>query len=108
VLPAVIAIYENHLPNVAPLVRVLPSGVLKVVTMLVVGKLCSELLTAHVDPGRAVALGFVLLALPGVLLSLLGNVGRDGKEWETTWPTRVFGTGVVAFGVLLVLGVVTI
>jgi hypothetical protein len=109
VIPAVAAIYENSLPNMPRLARVIPKGVVKVVVMLVVSKLAADALIAVVgEPAKLVSLGIVYLALPGVALSLLGNVGREGEEWQATWTTRLAGALLVGIGILLVLGIISV
>jgi len=109
VVPAVMVIYENSLPNVPRLASYIPKGILKTVVMLIVAKLAADLLIAVVgSPAKLVSLGIVFLAIPGLILSLLSNFGRDGKAWEMTWVTRTLGIGVLIVGVLLVLNVVSI
>jgi hypothetical protein len=109
VVPAVVGIYENSLPNLPRLARIVPSGVVKTVLMLVVGKLAAGALIAIVgDPSKLVSLGIVYLALPGVALSLFSNFAREGKPWEQNWFTRLAGIAITVFGVLLVLGQISL
>jgi hypothetical protein len=104
ILPAVVAIYENSLPNLPRLARVIPKGVVKVVLMLLVSKLAAEALISAVgSPTKLISLGIVFLALPGVILSLLGNFGREGTEWGINWTFRILGVLVVVAGLWLVL-----
>ena len=48
----------------------------------------------------------LVLALPGLALSLLDLVARDGEKRELTWGHRIAGTAVLLVGVLFVLGFV--
>jgi hypothetical protein len=51
----------------------------------------------------AIADAFVL---PGVVLSLLDLVGREGTEGPQRWWHRIAGAGILAAGVLLIAGVI--
>jgi len=75
--------------------------------MLFVGKGFGTLVIDQLhDPRTLIADAFVLLALPGLVLSLLDLVGRDGHKRELTWLHRIAGTAVLAVGVVFVLGFV--
>jgi hypothetical protein len=50
----------------------------------------------------------VLLALPGLTLSLLGLVGREGGAGATSWGHRAAGSLVLVAGLALVLGYVSL
>jgi hypothetical protein len=109
VVPSVLGVFQGKLPNLPRLVRWLPGGVIKVVVMFFVGKWAAMLLAGALDdPARMIPMGFVLLGLPGLVLSLLGFFGRDGATWTPSWWTRIGGIGVVVLGVLLVQGVVVL
>jgi hypothetical protein len=106
-LPSVVAAYQMKLPNVPGLVRFLPAGVIKTVLMLCVGKVAATALHDHVSSAEAfIALGFVLLGLPSLLLGLGGFFGREGRTFPVNWAARIGGIGVVALGVLLVENVI--
>jgi hypothetical protein len=47
---------------------------------------------------------FVLLSLPGFLLSLLSLFGREGQQPAIGWGKRIAGIAVLVAGILLVLG----
>ncbi|SDI76882.1 hypothetical protein SAMN05444157_0069 [Frankineae bacterium MT45] len=108
-IPSIIGTYQGRLPNLPRLVRWLPGGVIKTVLMLCVGKWTATLLASHLsNPQQMVPLGFVLLGLPGLLLTLGGFLGRDGRTWNLNWAHRIGGIAVVVLGVLLVQGVVSV
>jgi hypothetical protein len=108
-IPSVIAAFQTKLPNVPRLVKLIPGGVIKIVLMLIVGKLLAGWLASSVhDPQDFIDLAFVILSIPSLLLGFAGFFGRDGKKWELNWPIRIGGVFVVIVGVLLVLGVVSI
>jgi hypothetical protein len=60
------------------------------------------------NPQDLIRQAFVILAIPSLLLGFAGFFGREGNRWGLNWPMRVSGIVLLAFGVLLVLGVVRI
>ncbi len=106
VTPQILAVYEERVPNSPGLFRALPKGLVELVLMLVVGTVVGALLIGTLDEHAEtfVANGFVLLALPGFLLSLLQLFGRDGHEPAIGWGKRVAGVGLLVGGVLVALG----
>ncbi|HEY2703636.1 MAG TPA: hypothetical protein VGL20_08100, partial [Candidatus Dormibacteraeota bacterium] len=107
VVPQVLSIFESRFPNWPGVYAVIPRGILKTVLMLFFGKAFGTLVTSHLhDPRQLIADCFVLLALPGLVLSLLDLVARDGTRRELTWLHRIGGTAVLLVGVLFVLGYV--
>ena len=48
----------------------------------------------------------MILAIPGFVLSLAALVGGEAHEPELDWPRRLGGVVILAFGVLLSLGMV--
>ena len=108
VIPQLLSIYEERLPNSPTLHRVLPKGLVELVLMLLVGTVIGALLLSVMNDKAHdfLANTFVLLSLPGFVLSLLQLVGRDGDEPEIGWGKRIAGLGLLIFGVPLALGLV--
>jgi hypothetical protein len=104
--PQVLAVFEERLPNSPALFRALPKGLVELVVMLFVVTAFAALLLATMDESSETFLAnsFVLLSLPGFLLSLLGLVGRDGDERAMGWGKRIGGVGLLLAGILLSLG----
>jgi hypothetical protein len=103
-LPQMLTIFEDSFPNSSRLHAVLPEGVVKVLVMLVVGTLFGHLVHSMLhSPERMLRDGFVLMALPALLLSLLALVGRDGPAARWTWLRQAIGAVVVAATVWLVV-----
>ena len=50
--------------------------------------------------------GFVILVIPGLVLSLLELFGREGADREERWAQQSAGLALVALGALFVLGYV--
>ena len=106
-IPQLLALFEEQLPNSPRLFGVLPKGLVELVLMTFVVTAFAALLfaTMNEDSETFLANSFVLLALPGFLLSMLGLFGREGEERELSWGKRFAGLGVLVAGVLLTLGV---
>jgi hypothetical protein len=84
----------------------MPRGLLKLVLMLFVARLFSSLVLGAIHNNReAIADAFVLLSLPGLVLSLLDLFGRDGPGITLRWWHRVGGAGLPVVGVLQIAGV---
>jgi hypothetical protein len=107
VIPQVLAVYEEHVPNSPGLFRALPKGLVELVLMLLVGSAVGALLISTMDENAEtfVANSFVLLSLPGFVLSLLQLFGRDGDEPRIGWGKRIAGVGLLAVGILAALGI---
>ncbi len=109
VLPKILELFADRFPNSPRLYRALPSGIVETVLMLVVGGVFAAIVLGHLSSGQdAIRDAFVLLSLPGLALSLLGLLGREGAERELRWREELLGIPILAFGVLLVLGVISI
>ncbi|MDE3204310.1 MAG: hypothetical protein KGQ66_08800 [Acidobacteriota bacterium] len=110
VVPSLASMYDERLVrNVPAVYRILPKGIVKTVAMMAVGTLAASALAKVVhDPLRLMAIGFVVLSLPGLALSLLGVVGREGPTAALTWSRRAAGTAIFVLGVLIVQGVIII
>jgi hypothetical protein len=106
-IPQMLSIFEDRLPSAPALARALPKGLVEIVVMLLVVTLLGALLVdANSDAPDFLATSFVILSIPGFVLSLAALVGRDADEPEMDWPRRLAGVVVLAFGVLLSLGMV--
>jgi hypothetical protein len=108
VIPQVLAVYEEHVPNSPGLFRTLPKGLVELVLMLFVGSVAGALLISAMDENAETfaANSFAILSLPGFVLSLLQLFGREGDEPRIGWGKRIAGVGLVVFGVFLALGLV--
>jgi hypothetical protein len=106
VTPQVLAVFEERFPNSPKLFRALPKGLLELVLMLFVATAVGALLLSTMNERSEtfIANSFVLLSLPGFLLSLLGLFGREGDERRVGWGKRVAGIALLVAGIMLVLG----
>ncbi|MEY2467449.1 MAG: hypothetical protein QOF21_147 [Actinomycetota bacterium] len=102
-VPQVVAIYEDRFPRSEWLYRRMPRGIVKTVLMLIVGAFYASLVFgAGGKKEDIIANAFVLLSLPGLVLSGLDLIGRDGEKRALGWIDRVAGLGVLALGIWLV------
>jgi hypothetical protein len=104
-VPQMLWIFADRLPHWPGLSRALPKGLVEMVVMLLVVTVIGALLVdANSDSPDFLANSFVILSIPGFVLSLAALVGGDADEPELDWPRRLGGVVVLAFGVLLSLG----
>ncbi len=103
-LPPLLAVFKGNFPNSTPLFRVLPRGIVKLVIMLVLGVGIASMVTRGVQQSAQPALNaFVLLAVPGVIVSLLELFGREGAPPREGWGRWLLGAAILGTGVWLVL-----
>lgn len=95
-VPQILSIYERKFPNSERLHGLLPSGLFKVLLMMVVGTLFAKLVFSMLDdPDSIMRNAFILLTIPGLVLSLLGLFGHDGPDPKWTWPKQFLGVGIL-------------
>ena len=109
IAPKVLHLVADRLPNSPRLHAVTPHGIVAIVLMLFVGAVVGAIVLGYFSSGQeAIRNSFVLLSLPGLALALLDLFGREGPERELPFRHQLLGIPLVAIGVLLALGVVTI
>jgi hypothetical protein len=106
VAPQILTVFERRFPNSPGLYRALPKGLVELVLMLFVATAVGALLlsTMNENAETFLANSFVLLSLPGFLLSLLNLFGREGDERQIGWGKRFAGIALLVAAILLVLG----
>lgn len=103
-VPQVLSVYERSFPNSERLNRLLPSGILKVLVMLLIATFFGRLVFSILDnPDSMLRNGFILMSLPGLALSLIGLFGHDGPDPQWTWPRQMLGGVILLVTVGLVL-----
>ena len=99
--------FKGRFPTVPGLHRVTPQGVLKFVVVLVVCDIMAGLLRHSIsDKVQLILISTVLLIVPTVLLEMSNAVSKPRPAHAMTWPVRLGGAAVVAFGALVVLGTI--
>jgi hypothetical protein len=105
-VPQIVDVFEERLPKSVSLGRMLPQGLLGIVLILFVTAGLGALLLS-LKPKAELADSFVILAIPGALLAVLGGFGEEREKADPSsigWSTRALGTLLLALGVLQVLG----
>jgi hypothetical protein len=73
-IPKLVALVDDALPNLSIIHRYMPRGILKVVLMLFVARWWGDILGSRVtDPEQMIKVGFVLLGLPGIVFTVQGR-----------------------------------
>ncbi len=106
VVPQILSVYRERLPNSRTLYHRRPRGLVRIVLMLFVATAIGALLlrTMNEHGENFLADSFVILAIPGFVLALLPVFGRDGDPPAIGWAKRVSGIAILAAGILLALG----
>lgn len=114
-MPIFLAIVADRFPNFPRLYAVIPRGILKTIVILVLGTVlgafvASQLHAHNLNSHHVVRESFLLLSLPGLAVSLLELFGRAGPEPpKVPWlAEKILGAALLAFGLLFVIGVITV
>jgi hypothetical protein len=112
VIPSLIDIFfKDNLPKVPVLYRILPAGAFKLVAMVFIGVITTSWIQGLFPDSRTfLAWSFVVLAIPGLVLSLLGKMAdKPEKDWKETplgnTAYRILGIIVLILIVQIVRGV---
>jgi hypothetical protein len=105
--PKLVGLVVDKFPNVEPLHRWMPRGILKVTVMMLVARMWGLVLTDAVsDPAQMIMFSFVFMGTPGLVTTVLGWFGRSSsRPWPQTWFTRIAGLIFLIIGILMVRGV---
>jgi hypothetical protein len=111
-LPTIIGLtFEERLPKIALLHRILPSGAFKLVAMVFIGTITANFIQGLFPDSRSfLAWSFVVLAIPGLILSILGKMADSPeKDWKDSplgnTAYRVLGILVFILIIQIVRGV---
>jgi hypothetical protein len=105
VIPALMHLYEDRLPNSRTLWRFLPKGIPGMALSLVVAFFAMTMVTWLVrNPATMARYGFMLVAIPALVLTILHVLGRHGAKGELKpvlhpdrkWLYRI--GGIVMYG----------
>ena len=107
-IPSIISIFfDDRFPKIPILHRLLPSGAFKIVAMVFIGTLAAGFIQGlFSDPRTFLAWSFVVLAIPGLILSLLGKMAKKpSSDWKVT---PLGNTAYRILGVLVFLAIIQI
>jgi hypothetical protein len=108
-LPGLLALLAHRFRNVAALWQAIPEGVPLFVVMIVIGLIATAALGAALGHTPTFAQDtFLVMAVPGFLLALLGLVAQGPRDGDVRWYVRPSMTVVYRVGgiVMLILAVV--
>jgi hypothetical protein len=115
ILPSLIKVIKEKLPNSSALFQILPVGIPALVFMTLLGRFYSTYIhSLNLDPASASRTMFVLAPIPGFVIGLLKFFGREPKPGDKRWYMRSNMTtiyrvgGVILFSLYgaLILGLV--
>jgi len=105
-IPNLLALVADRFPNSARLWALSPGSVLKLAIVLVLSWVISTVtLMAFGDSVEFAQMAFLLLAIPGFLLSLLALVGRQPNPGQEPWQYRPSMTWLYRVGGVVILGI---
>ena len=83
-LPLILGIFESKFPKSKSIQKWMPTGIIEMLTMTLVGFLLTLAIQARYPSARTyVLMSFLLLSLPGLILKLLILFGEEGaKDWS--------------------------
>jgi hypothetical protein len=103
-VPKLVSLVDDSFPNLRSVHRYLPRGLFRVVLMLFVAKWWGGMVADRVaDPADMVMIGFVLLGLPGLVLSGIGWFARQSTPWRSTVASKLLGVALLIIGLVVVL-----
>ena len=108
-LPGLLALLAHRFRNIAALWQAIPEGVPLFVVMIVIGLIATAALGAALGHTPTFAQDtFLVMAVPGFLLALLGLVAQGPRDGDVRWYVRPSMTVVYRVGgiVMLILAVV--
>jgi len=107
-VPKLIPLVQDSLPNVPSLHIFMPRGLLKIVLLLVIAKWWGGVLTSNIsNADQMVRIGFVFMGAPGLVATICGWFGRSSThKWEQNWVTRIAGLILLILLFLMVQGVI--
>jgi hypothetical protein len=112
ITPSIIDIFfKDQLPKVPVLHRILPSGAFKLVAMVFIGVFTTGWIQGLFPDSRSfLAWSFVVLAIPGLVLSILGKMAdKPARDWKETplgnTAYRILGIIVLILIIQIVRGV---
>ncbi|MEO6471643.1 MAG: hypothetical protein ABIR57_07125 [Aeromicrobium sp.] len=96
-VPQILSVYERKFPNSERLHGILPAGILKTLLMLIIGSFFAKLVFSILtNPDSMLRNGFILMTIPGLVMSALGLFGHDGPEPKWTWPRQFIGVLILS------------
>ena len=104
VLPNILGLFQSKFPNSRKLYHLMPQGLVNLCVSLWLGQITLLVITGifHQTPELA-KLGFVLLPIPTLILSILKLFGRHGREGEPRFYEKPSMGWFYRFGTVIML-----
>ncbi len=104
IIPSFVRLFRDKFPNYPKLYQILPSGLPGLgFALLIASASLVVLQSLFGETPEFAKIAFVLLPIPGLLLSLLGIIGRAPNEDDVRWYMRPKNLWVYRLGGVLVL-----
>jgi hypothetical protein len=107
-IPKLVPLVQDSLPNVPSLHIFMPRGLLKIVLLLVIAKWWGGVLTSNIsNADQMVRIGFVFMGVPSLVATICGWFGRSSThQWKENWLTRISGLVLLVVLFLMVQGII--
>jgi hypothetical protein len=104
VLPNILALFQSKFPNSRKLYHLMPQGLVNLAVSLWLGQVTLIAITGifHETPDLA-KLGFVLLPIPSLILSIMKLFGRHGYEGEPRFYEKPNMGWFYRFGTIIMI-----
>lgn len=103
-LPLVLEKIEDRFPKNGFIARWMPKGAIEIILLTSVGTILAIYLQSHIHDARTFVIsGFVLLGIPGLILSLTNLFGEETNSFDF-WKKSKPGTVFYRIGGVIVLG----
>ena len=89
IIPSILGLYQDRFPNSTKLYQLLPGGLPGLAFALIVASQTLNIIMSilGVTPDLA-KMAFVLIPIPGFIMSLLGMIGRQPADGDVRWYLR--------------------
>jgi hypothetical protein len=107
-IPKLVPLVQDSLPNVPSLHIFMPRGLLKIVVLLLLAKWWGGVLTSNIsNADQMVRIGFVFMGVPSLVATICGWFGRSSThQWKENWLTRISGLVLLVVLFLMVQGII--
>jgi hypothetical protein len=104
IIPSFVSLYREKFPNYPKLYQILPSGLPGLgFALLIASAALVVLQSLFGETPEFAKIAFVLIPIPGLVLSLLGIIGRAPHEGDVRWYMRPKNLWIYRLGGVLVL-----
>ena len=88
IFPAILSAYAHHLPRLPQLFQIIPTGIPQFTLMLYIGAAYSAWVSTLFHGATSARMGFVLLSIPGFVISILNQFAGEPEPGVVKWYMR--------------------